>query len=331
MLLSEIASHIGGRLEGPDVEISRLNSPEAGKVGELVAVKEMKLFQMALASGAALLLDQTSPCPDVTSRIRVASVQAVWPQLLRLFDRQDIWASPGVHPSATVEAGAQVDPTAAIGAYVLIRKGAKIAASAVIGPYSYVGEDAEVGERVVLEPRVTLYRQTVIGAGSRIGTGSVLGLVGFGFHDGERLAHSGRVVLEENVELGALTVVQRSLVGQTRIGAGSKIGDFVNVGHNSQIGKNVVMVGFGPIGGSTIIEDEVVIGGNFVLSDHVRLGKGARILGGSGISKEVPPGQTWAGGIPAQPVRQHWRRLALLDWLVGAERKLRAWLGSRDA
>lgn len=323
MLLSEIARQIGGRLEGADQKIARLAPPEEARAGELVVVREAQFLEAALQSGAALLLDETSFCPDTVSRIRVPVVQKAWPAVLALFEVSETWARAGIHPTATVEAGATVDPTASIGAYVLVRKGASVAANAVIAPFCYVGEEVEIGPRTVLEPRVTLHRHTRLGADCRIGGGTVLGAVGFGFQDHQRLPHTGRVVLEDGVELGANCVVQRSVVGETRIGAHSKIGDLTDIGHNVQIGKGVMMVGSSAIGGSAVVEDGVLMGGWVVLSDHVRVGKGARLAGGSGISKHVPPGETWASGIPAQPIRKHWRRLAVLDWLAGAEHSLR--------
>jgi len=323
MLLSEIAQRVGGRLEGPDQDIIGLAAPGRAGAGELVVVREAKFLEVALASGAALLLDETCFCPDTVSRIRVPVVQKAWLAVLALFDQPEPWAAPGVHPTATIEAGASVDPTARIGAYVLVRRGAKVAAGAVIAPYCYVGEGVEVGPRTVLEPRVTLHRNTRLGADCLVGAGTVLGAVGFGLQDNRRLPHTGRVVLEDGVELGANCVVQRSVVGETLIGAHSKIGDLTHIGHNVQIGKDVVMVGSSAIGGSVVVEDQVLMGGWVVLSDHVRVGKGARLTGGSGISKNVPPGETWAGVVPAQPIRKHWRRLALLDWLVSFERTLR--------
>ncbi|GIW26461.1 UDP-3-O-(3-hydroxymyristoyl)glucosamine N-acyltransferase [Meiothermus sp.] len=326
MLLSEIAWHLGGRLEGPDLDIARLAAPEQAGPGELVVVREARYLEVALASGAALILDETRFCPDNPSRIRVPDVQKAWPLVLALFDKRETWASVGIHPTATIEAGAVVDPTVSVGAYAMVCRGARIAPEVVIAPYCYVGEGVEVGPRTVLEPRVTLYPNTQLGADCKIGAGAVLGVVGFGFQDKERLPHTGRVVLEDGVELGANCVVQRSVVGETRIGAHSKIGDLTDIGHNVRIGKGVMMVGSSGVGGSVVVEDEVQMGGWVVLSDHVRVGKGARITGGSAISKDVPPGETWAGGIPAQPVRKHWRRLALLDWLVTVERTLRQFL-----
>ncbi|MER3482894.1 MAG: UDP-3-O-(3-hydroxymyristoyl)glucosamine N-acyltransferase [Meiothermus sp.] len=330
MLLSQIAARIGGRLEGPDLGITRLNSPESARSGELVVVREPKFLEAALSSGAALILGETMTCPDKVSRVRVQDVQKAWPVLLELFDNSNRWAEPGAHPTATVEAGAEVDSSAAIGAYVFVRSGAKIGARAVIGPYCYVGEGVQIGEEAVLEARVTLYAQTFIGPRCLIGTGAVLGTVGFGFQDGKRLPHAGRVVLEEEVELGAGSVVQRSVVGETRIGAGSKIGDGTQIGHNVRIGRGVVMVGSSALAGSVTVENGVVMGGQVAVGDHVRIGKGARIAAGSGVSKNVPAGETWAGAILAKPAREHWRRLALLDWLAGVERKLRALLGSKD-
>jgi len=323
MLLSEIAQRIGGHLEGPDLEITSLATPERARAGELVVVREARFLELALTSGAALLLDETSFCPDTVSRVRVSAVFKAWPAVLALFNSPETWARAGIHPTATIEAGVGLDPTASIGAYVLVCQGASIAADVVIGPFCYIGEGVEIGPRTVLEPRVTLYRNTRLGADCQIGAGTVLGAIGFGFQDKQRLPHTGRVLLEDRVELGANCVVQRSVVGETCIGADSKIGDLTDIGHNVQIGKGVVMVGSSAIGGSSVVEDEVLMGGWVVLSDHVRVGKGARLTGGSGISKDVPPGETWASYIPARPIRKHWRRLALLDWMVGVERTLR--------
>lgn len=330
MRLSEIAARVQGRLEGPDLEVTRLNSPESAKPGELVIVREAKFLDRALSSGAALILDENTACPGTVSRVRVPDLRRLWPNILELFETPLGWAVPGVHPTATVEAGAVVDPSAAIGAYALICSGAKIAASAVIGPYGYVGADAEVGEGSVLEARATLYPGTMVGPRCHIGVAAVLGVVGFGFQDGKRLPHAGRVVLEEGVELGTGCVVQRSVVGETRIGAHSKIGDGTQIGHNVRIGRGVVMVGSSALAGSVTVEDGVVMGGQVAVADHVCIGKGARIAAGSGVSKDIPPGETWAGAVLARPAREHWRRLALLDWLVGVERRLRRWLRSED-
>lgn len=325
MRLSQIAAHLGGRLEGPDLEVARLATPEGAKPGELVVVREPRWLEAALASGAALVLDEGIPWPQTPAHsvIFVSQMERVWPRLLALFERPLRWAEPGIHPSAVVESGAQVHPTAAIGAYALIRSGARIGAGAVVASYAYVGEGAEVGEGAVLEPRVTLYPHSRVGPRCWIGTGAVVGVVGFGFQDGVRLPHTGRVVLEEEVELGAGSIVQRSVVGETRIGAHSKIGELVLIGHNVQIGREVVMVGASAVGGSVRIEDRVVMAGQVVLADHVRVGQGARVAGSSAVSKDIPPGETWAGGIPARPIREHWRRLAVLDWLVSVEKKIR--------
>ncbi|MCS7069451.1 MAG: UDP-3-O-(3-hydroxymyristoyl)glucosamine N-acyltransferase [Meiothermus sp.] len=323
MWLSEIAQQIGGQLEGPDRFVARLAAPDRAGPGDLVVVREARYLEAALASGAALILDKASPCPDTLSRIRVPEVRKAWPRVLALFDQPETWADGGVHPTATIEAGAQVDSTASVGAYALVCRGARIGAGVVIAPFCYVGAGVEIGPQTVLEPRVTLYPHTRLGAGCRIGAGTVLGVVGFGFQDDRRLPHTGKVVLEDGVELGANCVVQRSVVGETRIGAASKIGDLTSIGHNVQIGKGVVMVGSSAIGGSAVVEDGVLMGGWVVLSDHVRVGRGARITGSSAISKNVPAGETWAGAVPAQPSRKHWRRLAFLDWLVTMERILR--------
>lgn len=330
MRLSEVARALEGRLEGPDLEVGRLAPPEMAQAGDLVAVREANFLSQALQSGAALVLPEALPLPQERSAVRVASMGAAWPRLLALFEPPETWAEPGIHPRALIEPGAQVDPAARVGAFATVCAGAEVAAGAVIGPYSYVGPGCRVGEGAVLEAHVTLHRNTRLGPRCRVLSGAVLGAVGFGFQDGQRLPHTGGVVIEEGAEIGAGTILERSLVGDTIVGAYSKIGGRCYIGHNVRIGRGVVMVGFSGIAGSVVIEDGVVMGGQVVISDHVRIGRGARIAGGSGISKDVPAGETWAGGIPSRPLREHWRRLALLDWLATAERRLRALLRARD-
>ncbi|WP_027893965.1 UDP-3-O-(3-hydroxymyristoyl)glucosamine N-acyltransferase [Calidithermus chliarophilus] len=330
MRLSDVAHALEGRLEGPDLEVSRLAPPETARPGELVAVREPKFLPQALQSGAALVLPDGLPLPEARSAVRVASLGAAWPRLLALFEPAEPWAEPGVHPTALVEAGARVDPAARVGAFATVCAGAEVAAGAVVGPYSYVGPGCRVGEGAVLEAHVTLHRNTRLGPKSRVLSGAVLGAVGFGFQDGQRLPHTGGVVVEEGAEIGAGTILERSLVGDTVVGAYSKIGGRCYIAHNVRIGRGVVMVGFSGIAGSVVVEDGVVMGGDVVVSDHVRIGRGARVAGGSGISKDVPPGETWAGGIPSKPLREHWRRLALLDWLAGMEKKLRRVLRESD-
>jgi UDP-3-O-[3-hydroxymyristoyl] glucosamine N-acyltransferase len=319
MFLSHIAQQIGGTLQGPDLEVTSLASPQTAKPGALLVVRGIGLEQ-AIASGAALVLEANGG--EASSLIRVASVEAIWPKVLALFDQDDRWAD-GIHPTALVEAGALIDATASVGAFAQVRAGAQIARGAVVGPYVYVGEYSQIGTGTVVEARVTLYRHTLIGANCRVLSGAVLGSVGFGFQGAGRLPHTGNVVLEDGVEIGANTVIERAVAGETHIGAFSKIGDLCLIAHNCGLGKGVVMVGHNTLGGSVHIGDGVLMGGNTAVSDHIHIGPGARIAGGSSITKNVPAGATWASTLPARPAREHWQRLAVLDALAGIWQQVR--------
>lgn len=320
MLLSHIAQQIGGTLEGPDLEVTSLASPQTAKPGTLLVVRGIEL-ERAIATGAALVM-QDSVTVESTSRIRVPSVDKAWPQVLELFRRDDHWAN-GVHPTALVEAGAWLDPSASVGAFSQLKAGVRIGAGVVVGPHVYIGEDAEIGAGTVVEARVTLQRQTIIGANCHILSGAVVGSIGFGFQGAQRLPHTGRVVLEDQVEIGANTVIERAVAGETRIGSYSKIGDLCLIAHNCTLGKAVVMVGHNTLGGSVQIGDGAVMGGQTAVSDHVQIGAQARIAGGSSITKSVPAGATWASTLPARPAKEHWQRLATLDALAGVWRQLR--------
>lgn len=326
MLLSEIAAKLGGRLEGPDREIARLAGPAGATPNDLVVVRETRYLGVALTTGAALLVEEGIQVPGGISLIRVASVPGVWRQALEIFDTPEGWETQ-THPSARVSPGARLGAGVVLGAFAVVEEGAVLEDQVVVGPFSYVGQGVQVGKESRLEARVVLQRGTLVGARCRILSGAVIGVAGFGFQDGARLSHAGRVVLEEGVEVGANTVIERSLAGETRVGAFSKIGGLCYIAHNCTIGKGVVMAGNNSLAGSVTVGDGVMFGGASGVSDHLKIGPGARIAAASIVTKDVPAGEAWVGLTPARPAREHWRRLALLDWLGGVEKKLKLLMG----
>lgn len=318
MRLSQIAREVGGELWGPDAEIRSLTAPNQALAGDLVAVRQPEWLEPVLSRGAFPLGE--GPFPKGGSGILVASVEAVWPRLLKLFDQPDLWAA-GIHPTALIEPGVVIDPSASVGPFTYLQSGVVVGAGAVIGPYCYLGAGAQVGEETCLEARVTLHRQVVVGKRCHLMSGVVVGATGFGFGPEGRLAHTGTVVIEDEVELSPLVVVERAIVGAARIGRGSKIGGGVYIGHNADIGKGVIIAGQTGLAGSVKVGDGVIIGPQAGIVDHITIGPGARITGGSGVIKNVPAHETWSGVIPARPIRSHWRWLATLNRLVGQGEK----------
>jgi len=222
---------------------------------------------------------------------------------------------PGVHPSAFVETDAIISPSASVGAFSYVGNEANIGPHATIGTHCHVGAHAEIGESSILYPGVKLLARCKIGKMVVLNAGVVIGSEGFGFdQDGEehkKIPHLGLVVVEDGVEIGANTCIDRARFEATRIGIGSKLDNLVQIGHNVQIGKHCLIVSQVGISGSVIMEDDVVVGGQAGFAGHLRIGKGAKIAGQSGITKDVKPGEFLKGN-PALPF-QTAQRIAILQ------------------
>jgi UDP-3-O-[3-hydroxymyristoyl] glucosamine N-acyltransferase len=219
----------------------------------------------------------------------------------------------GAHPTAVVAASAEVHATASLGPYVVVGEGASIAANAVLHPHVVVGRDCRVGERAVLHPHAVLYDGTEVAADVIVHAGAVLGSDGFGYQSRPSGHHKvpqvGRVVVEAGVEIGANSTIDRALLTETRIGAGTKIDNLVQVGHNVVVGRHCLLCGQAGIAGSTTLEDWVVLAGQAGVVGHVTVGRGVQVAAKSALMQSATPGQQLAG-IPAVELRE-WRRMAM--------------------
>jgi UDP-3-O-[3-hydroxymyristoyl] glucosamine N-acyltransferase len=226
---------------------------------------------------------------------------------------------PFVHPSAVIADSADVALTAYIGPHVVIGDGTRIGSGTRIEAGVVIGDHVRVGSDSVLHPGVTVYDDVTIGDRVILHASVCIGADGFGYVRDEIGHHKfpqlGTVVIEDDVELGAHTCVDRAALGQTRIGRGTKIDNMVHVGHNCDIGERVVIAAQTGISGSVIIEDDVVIGGQVGFGDHIRVLSGAVIGSKAGVlpGKIVRPGVWW--GIPIQPLDEYKRLNAHLGRL----------------
>lgn len=211
---------------------------------------------------------------------------------------------PGLHPTSFKEEGAQIDPSSAIGAFCYVGENAVIGEKAIIGTHCHVGRNVIIGKGCRLHPGVKILSNCVIGNDVVINAGVIVGSEGYGFEQDnsghQKIPHLGKVIIEDNVEIGANTCIDRARFDETRIGKGTKIDNLVQVGHNVQIGKNCLIVAQVGISGSVVIEDDVIVGGQAGFAGHLRVGKGAKIAGQSGITKSVEPG-AFLKGNPALP------------------------------
>jgi UDP-3-O-[3-hydroxymyristoyl] glucosamine N-acyltransferase len=234
---------------------------------------------------------------------------------------------PGIHPTASIAAGASIHPSAYIGPHAEIGDGTRIGADSRIGAGCSIGRRVLLGEASLLHAKVTIYDDVDIGSRCVLHSGSVIGADGFGFvlSDGryEKFPQIGRVSIGDDVEIGANACVDRAALGVTWIGDGTKIDNMVHVGHNCRIGRHVVIAAQTGFSGGVVVEDYAVIGGQVGVGDKARIESGTVLGSGSGVltSKIVRGGQVlW--GTPARPLREYLEQLANLARLPEMRKEL---------
>jgi UDP-3-O-[3-hydroxymyristoyl] glucosamine N-acyltransferase len=304
--------------------ISGVATLDRGGPSDLVFLDHARFSDQARASaaGACLASQRLGDCvpPSVALLIVekpfhafVSVARALYPTALRpssLFAGDS--AAPGVapgaimHPRARLESGVTVDPGAVVGAGAEIGSGSVIGANAVIGANVRIGRDCAIGPNVSVA-HALIGDRVIVHAGTRIGQD------GFGYVMGpeghRKIPQIGRVIIQDDVEIGAGTSIDRGGLRDTVIGEGTKIDNQVQVGHNVVIGRHCVLVAQVGIAGSVVLEDYVVLGGQVGVADNLTIGEGARVGAQSGIMSNIPPGETWFG-YPAKRSRDYWREVA---------------------
>jgi UDP-3-O-[3-hydroxymyristoyl] glucosamine N-acyltransferase len=327
--LAELAELVGGRVEGnPERVVEAIRSLESAGPRDLSLLKDPRYRGQAAASGAGALLVGPSLVDAVPGRDLIVAADPAYAQarLLAALHPEEV-RPPGVHPTAILEPGCAVDPEAHVGPYAVIGAGSRIGAGAAVLAFVAVGRGCTVGEGAVLHPHAVLYDGTEVGARSVVHAGVVLGGDGFGytFHQGahHKVPQVGRTVLEEDVEVGANATIDRAALGETRIGAGTKIDNLVQVGHNVTVGRHCILCGQAGIAGSARLGDGVVLAGQAGVAGHIELGDGVQVAAKSAALSSLPPGSRVAG-IPAIDLRRWRRQAALLSRLETMSRRLRA-------
>lgn len=311
LAVSELASRVGGRVVGDDATlIHHVNSLEAAANGDIAYVEDEKFFEAANASKATCLIVPVGANVKASCRIEVKKPKLAF-ALIGALLHPPKRRSPEIHPTAVIAADARIGSDVFIGAYVCVGEGSVIGSRTQIRAGAKIGDAVTVGEDCVIHPNVLLEDGVTVGDRVILQTGVCLGTDGFGYVRDDMGYHKfpqiGTVVIEDDVELGAYTCVDRAALGQTRIGRGTKLDNMVHVGHNCDIGERVVIAAQTGISGSVTIEDDCVIGGQVGFGDHIRVQKGAVIGSKAGVlpGKIVRPGVWW--GIPIQPLDDYKR------------------------
>ncbi|HEY0241060.1 MAG TPA: UDP-3-O-(3-hydroxymyristoyl)glucosamine N-acyltransferase [Gemmatimonadaceae bacterium] len=330
-----IADLVGGELRGEEHTEVQSVAPLGRATRDQITFLGDGRYAGAFAessAGIALVTPELADVPGrVPSRVIVAKPQAALIELLPKFYPADDRA-PSIDSTARVGRGAKLGSGVSLGAYAVIGDCAVIGDGVWIGPHCVVGDGVPVGSRSRLFPHVTIYSGSQVGERVTLHAGVRIGSDGFGYvFDGgihRKIPHVGKCIVESDVEIGANTTVDRGSIDDTVIGAGTKIDNLVQIGHNVKIGKLCLIMAQVGIAGSTTIGDGCVLAGQAGLGGHISIGPGARIAGQSGVFGNVPAGETWSG-YPARPHRESLRATGALFRLSEMIKDLENLLESR--
>ena len=319
--IEELAALVGGRVVGGSgsVRITGAASVGEAREGDITFFGNAKYLPALRASRATCALvpdgfEETIPA----IQIQVANPSLAFSQVIERFSPAPIEFEPGIHPTAVVSPSAQLGANVSIQAHAVIEAGAVIGEGTVIGANAYVGHQTRIGSHGLIYPNVSLRERCVIGNRVIIHCGAVIGSDGFGFEmiQGRyvKIPQTGIVQIDDDVEIGANTTIDRARFGRTWIGEGTKIDNLVMIAHNVIIGKHSVIVSQVGISGSRRIGNYVTLAGQVGLVGHIEIGDQAIVAAKSGVSKSIPAKEMW-WGFPAKPVKEQKELLAYISRL----------------
>lgn len=311
--LAEIAAKTNSKLVGNPQHVitgvADLNSAESDDASFLANPRYAQAMQKSLA-GAIFIDAAAAQVPGKNFLINENPSRA-FQNLVEAFygDRQELSGFKGIHLTAVIHETAKVAPNATIGPHAVIDKGVQIGENTFIGAGCYVGPHTTIGNNCVLHPNVTVREHCIIKNRVILQPGAVIGSCGFGYTTSKegkhlKLEQVGTVTLDDDVEIGANTTIDRSRFKTTEIGSGTKIDNQVQIGHGVVVGADNIIVSQTGIAGSTTTGHHVVMGGKVAVAGHIQIGNGVTITACSGISKSLPDGGTY-GGVPALPLREY--------------------------
>ena len=309
--------------------IAPVETAGPGSLTFLEAGKSLTLLETTQAS--AILLPPEPKMQHLATDRGIAWIASAQPKLL--FARAvPLFYQPqrppvGIHPTAIVDPTAQVGEGVSIGAYVVIGPGAILEDEVCLHPHVVIYGGAHIGKRSVIHAQAVIHERAILGNDCVIHSGAVIGSEGFGFVPSAqgwvKLDQAGYTVLEDRVEVGCNSAVDRPAMGETRLGRNTKIDNLVQVAHNCQLGQNCLMAGQSGLAGSVTLEKNVIIAGQAGIANQIHIGKGSILSSRTGVIQDVAPGQV-VSGHPAQPHRQWLKTATVYPYLPEMQRSLRA-------
>ncbi len=328
---AQIAQIITGKVEGnPDIAVSSFGKIEEAKGGQLAFLANPKYEDYLYTTNADIIIVNESQIlkePVKATLIKVEDAYSAFALLLRQYQRIIADQMVGIQEPSYIHATVKKGDNIFIGAFAYLGENVIIGDAAKIYPNVYIGNNVIIGEGAVLHPGVKVYQDCIIGKKVIIHAGAVIGSDGFGFApqaDGtyKKVPQMGNVVIEEYVEIGSNTTIDRATIGSTIIKAGAKIDNLVQIAHNVEVGNNTVIAALSGISGSTKIGNKVMIGGQAGLAGHITIGDGAKINAQSGVGKSLKEGQSVTGS-PSYDYNKAIRSQAMARNLPEIEQRVR--------
>ncbi len=327
--LSAIAAAVGCEITAEDAPrmFSGVAPLQVAGAAQVSFLDNRKYIPALVASGAGAVIvhpDMRAHVPQGCVALQTREPYAGWARVAALF-HPVAPCEPGIHPTAIIHPTATVHESAQVDAYAVIGRDVDIGAGCAIGVGAAIGAGVRIGPATRIGAHCTV-SHAIIGSRAFLFPGVRVGQEGFGFATVMQPAgpshltvpQLGRVIIEDDVEIGANTTIDRGSAHDTRIGAGTRIDNLVQIGHNVQIGRACVVIALAGISGSAILEDFVVVAGQVGVAGHKRLGRGARIGAQAGVMHDVPAGEEWVGS-PAEPAKGLFRHMIAVKQMV-AER-----------
>jgi UDP-3-O-[3-hydroxymyristoyl] glucosamine N-acyltransferase len=324
--VGELAALIDGHVFGDSATlISGISNIEDARFGDVTYAENARFLSDAARSEASAIIAPQSAGDVDKTIIRVSNPRFAFAQVLRIFAPEPK-VYQGIHPTASIAETTVLGHNVSVHANSVIGENCVIGANVVIYPFVYIGDNVSIGDNCVIYPHVVLHDSTEIGNHVVIHSGSILGTDGFGYMFIEdrhyKIPQIGRVIVGDDVEIGANVTIDRARTGSTRIGRGTKIDNLVHIGHNCTIGKNCVIVAQVGISGSCEIGNGVILAGQVGIKDHITIGDGAIVGAKSGVVGNIPAGGFYSG-IYARPHQTHLRQEALVGRLPDMNERLK--------
>lgn len=329
LTLAEIAERIDGVVQGqPELSINGvapIHDARPEQLGLLAARRYLRFLEASRAGALLVSQELAGEVPAGRSCVIVQDPHRALPILLEHFHPPSA-RQPGVHPTAVIGSGVRLGDRVQIGPYAVIEDAARIGDDVTIGAHCCIGERASIGARTVLHAHVVLYAGVTVGSDVILHAGVRLGVDGFGYAtvDGKhrKIPQVGGCIVEDHVEIGANACVDRGSIGDTRVGAGTKLDNLVHLAHNVQLGESCLFAAGVGIAGSTRMGKGVVFGGHAGAIDHIEIGDGAMAAAKAAVTQDVAPGEIVMGN-PARPRREFLRAHAAVYHLPEIVRRMR--------